>query len=176
MYEELKGSSQQVVAWRKVLFHNLARPRAMHILWRACHNSLATKERLCRFGMLANMECGFRGAIETLQHMLFECNATKLIWQEVLKWLQIRHTPLGWKDELAWILEQCNRKGWRCTILKCAFTEAIYEIWCHRNRVCSENMDRPNSDNIVLKIVDNVIYRCWTKVQLRQHVGKLMLP
>ncbi|XP_058756749.1 uncharacterized protein LOC131629962 [Vicia villosa] len=59
MYGELNDSSQQVVAWRKVLFHNMARPRAMHILWRACHNSLTTNERLCRFGMLANMECYF---------------------------------------------------------------------------------------------------------------------
>ncbi|XP_058772435.1 uncharacterized protein LOC131646416 [Vicia villosa] len=176
MYEDLKDSSQQDVAWRKMLFHNLARPRAVHILWRACHNSLATKERLCRFGMLANMDCCFCGAVESLQHLLFECNATKVIWHAVLKWLQFHHSPLGWKEELVWMLEQSNRKGWRYTMLKCAFTEAVYEIWCHRNRVCLENEDRHNSDSIVFKIIDNVIYRCWSKVQLRQHIGKLMLP
>lgn len=49
----------QLVQWKKVLYNNVARPRVLVVMWLACHERLATKERLHIFGMLDNDKCCF---------------------------------------------------------------------------------------------------------------------
>ncbi|KAL5194445.1 putative ribonuclease H protein [Glycine soja] len=42
---------------------------------------------------------------EDLDHLMFSCRVTKAIWLEVLKWMDIDHTPQMWRDEVRWL---CN--------------------------------------------------------------------
>lgn len=99
MYKELKENNQDV-NWKKMMFGNIARTRAIHNMWMACHNSLETKDRLVQFRLLADTVCYFGRSISSLQHFLFDCQTTKRIWEHVFQWLQIKHQPLGWKEKL----------------------------------------------------------------------------
>ncbi|XP_058776710.1 uncharacterized protein LOC131651047 [Vicia villosa] len=40
------------VPWRFLFHGNMARPRAFHVAWIACHGNLATKDRLCWFNLI----------------------------------------------------------------------------------------------------------------------------
>lgn len=92
MYLNSKDPVQDVY-WRKVMFSNFARPKSVHTLWRACHNSLPTNERLQRFGMLDTNECIFFRATETLDHVFFDSLGLGPIWDGVMCWLKLEHNP-----------------------------------------------------------------------------------
>lgn len=62
------------------------------------------------------------------------------------------HLPLGWNEELNWIVRQCNRKWWKMDILKCAFTEAVYESLMFKNYVYFCISSSNNSDQIGSKL------------------------
>ncbi|XP_058764243.1 uncharacterized protein LOC131637655 [Vicia villosa] len=136
--------------------------------------ALPQKKDCTDFGLLNSMTCCFCDAIETLNHLLFECTGTKAIWQYVLDWLQIHHVPLRWNEEMRWMMARSKGKGSNLAILKCAFTETVYETWMYRNKYSFGN--HIVSSTIGPKIVDIVIYRCWMNHKLRQHIAKLMMP
>lgn len=50
---------QPKVQWRKVLYDNMVRPRPYFTLWLACHERLATKDRMKIFGMIDDDCCCF---------------------------------------------------------------------------------------------------------------------
>ncbi|XP_058784180.1 uncharacterized protein LOC131658948 [Vicia villosa] len=162
------------VCWHSLLRRNIARPRARITLWMLCHGQLPTKERLYRFGMLDNKICSLCNQVEeTVDHLFFECPATKRVWNAVLVWLNIQHLPLPWNLELPWILKNTKGKGWRAMLLKLAVTEAVHEIWLFRNDlIFNSNTYRSNT---VEKIVDYIAYRGWDNRKLRLHVASLML-
>lgn len=172
MYKELQGDAAEV-NWKILTLGSLAWPRAQLIAWLACHGRLATRERLQRFGLIDTSMCCFCTQIETLEHLMFECHATRIIWQQVLGWLRIQHVPDKWSNELQWVLLNCKGKSWRRQLLKVAFLETIYEIWRHRNNICFNNIDRHL--NIAHQIIDVIIYRSWRVPRLRTHVGRLMI-
>ncbi|XP_058770039.1 uncharacterized protein LOC131643749 [Vicia villosa] len=123
----------QTVPWRKLFYDNAARPRALFTLWLACHDRLATKARLRKFGILTNEDSNFCENVETLQHLFFDCRVTKNIWRNVLKWMNMDHNPQGWAQELKWLIENSKNKSWKAKILKVVVAETSYEIGKHRN-------------------------------------------
>ncbi|XP_058759510.1 uncharacterized protein LOC131632800 [Vicia villosa] len=175
------GLDLDALEWLQILWHrlvdkNLARPKAQFILWIACNNKLPCKERLHRFGLLSNNKCVFCNEIETLNHLLFECRITRVIWIYVLSWMQLTHTPSRWNEEIQWVMEKSKGKGSKASILKCAFTETVYETWLFRNRCCfGRSFDSENS-RIGPKIIDTIVYRSWLNIKLRHYVAKLMMP
>lgn len=98
-YRDLQSLNSKV-SWRKIMYHNIARPHAIFILWLACNGRLATKDRLKKFGMVDNENCVFCSKQENIQHILFECCRMKGIWAEVLSWSKVHHVPLPWDGEL----------------------------------------------------------------------------
>lgn len=103
MYNAIK-SHHPNVGWRKVFYGNTVRPRALCTLWLAGHNRLATKDKLCKFSFLNEDSCCFCRDSETIQHLLFACEGTKKIWEEILNWIQVDHKALSWNEELSWIM------------------------------------------------------------------------
>lgn len=173
MYKSLIHQFQEV-KWRYLFKGNMARPRARFILWMACHERMATKDRLMRFGMLNDDTCCYCKEKETIQHIFFQCNVLSQFWKHTLKWLEVPHSPGGWNEELDWIIKKCKSKGSKAKIIKCAFTEAVYETWMFRNNKCF-GLDTTSS-NVGTRITDTIVYRCWLNPKLRNHLGRLMIP
>lgn len=166
-------SCMEKVSWRKLFFNNMARPRAKFILWQGCSGWLATKDHMCKFGLVADMKCIFCPNLESHNHLFFDCNVTKEIWSGVLNWLQVCHSPSEWHAELSWITQHCKGKGWRAALLKCAITETIYYIWKHRNdKIFGKDV---NNRNIYDVIIDTIIYRVWANKKYRKNLAVLML-
>jgi len=68
IYMELRKNKGEVMPWRKLMYCNAARPRVVMTLWLTCHQKLATKTRLVRYGMVANSTYCFCDAEETTAH------------------------------------------------------------------------------------------------------------
>lgn len=92
LYRHLKDTGN-TAPWKTILYKNVSRPRAQMLLWLACHERLATRERLHRFGLIDTEVCCFCPLQESQQHLLFSCPTTSTIWQRVLAWLKVQHTP-----------------------------------------------------------------------------------
>lgn len=127
-----------MVIWRKLLYGNIARFRAMCTLWLSCQDRLATKERLNKFGLF-NDYCCFCMEKETIQNLLFSCSKMKDIWNDVLAWMQINHKLIDWKEELIWNVEHSKGKWWRAVTLKCAIAEIVYAVWNFRDAIYFRN-------------------------------------
>ncbi|XP_058747221.1 uncharacterized protein LOC131620238 [Vicia villosa] len=172
LYEKLK-CGEPLMPWFKLLWNNLERPRAQFILWLACHDRLATRERLHRFNLIASRVCVFCSDIETTKHLFFECPVTNEIWCKVLDWLQVKHKPKNWSEEKDWLIKNCKGKGWRSTSLKCAVTETIYYTWMLRNDMVFGKDN--NRQKIVKDIIDTLVYRLWENRKVRKHLALLMV-
>ncbi|KAF1864425.1 hypothetical protein Lal_00021846 [Lupinus albus] len=68
-----------VVNWYRLFCGNVARPRAVMILWLAFQGRLATKDRMQRLGVVQNATCCFCSCEETLNHIFYGCAELKSI-------------------------------------------------------------------------------------------------
>ncbi|CAK8562475.1 unnamed protein product [Lathyrus sativus] len=84
MYMKLRERGQPV-EWKTLVYGNNAKPRVNFILWLSFHGRLATKDRLLKYGMLDNSTYCFCTREETLNHLFFECESLKNIWEEILR-------------------------------------------------------------------------------------------
>lgn len=62
----------------------------------------------------------FLSKVETIQHLLFDCDELRKFWKCILDWLYVKHELSEWKEESKWLIK-CNKgKGWRAKLLKFA--------------------------------------------------------
>ncbi|XP_058768693.1 uncharacterized protein LOC131642471 [Vicia villosa] len=166
--------SNQSVCWQGLMKHNLARPRARITLWLLCHGHLATKERLCRFGIIGDSMCSMCGQEEeNADHVFFSCVKTAGIWAGVMHWLGTCHQVHVWSKDIQWILAHTKGKGWRAWLFQLVVTETVHEVWLYRNATVFSKENY--SKNILEKIIDNIVYRGWKNRKIGMHIANLML-
>ncbi|XP_058766783.1 uncharacterized protein LOC131640401 [Vicia villosa] len=161
------------VDWRVLVCRNRARPRAVIILWLACQNRLATKDRMGKFGVVTDLKCLFCRCNEDVQHLLFECCYTKKIWETVLGWLNVNHSVQGWSEERKWLERICRSKNWRSKFVQVAIAEMIYAVWIERNK---KVFNRDYREGLVVdSIIDNTVNRIWECPKYRDRIAKLLV-
>lgn len=173
IYMELRKKDGEVMPWRKLMYCNAARPRAVMTLWLTCHQKLATKTRLVRYGMVANNTCCFCDAEETTAHLFFGCATMRKVWKDILVWIGFHHEPDTWDREIIWLLRYGSGKGWKAALLRLAVTETIYGLWNYRNEHC---FGKPKDiDTIRNNIINMITYRDWYSNKIRARIAELML-
>ncbi|XP_058733950.1 uncharacterized protein LOC131605632 [Vicia villosa] len=170
-YQRLNAGS--ILPWSDLCYHNPARPCAVIILWLLCHERLATRRRLLRFGFMQSDTCSFCTNAETASHLFFDCLELKKIWSAILGWIQIQHTPGKWEEELPWALSICKGEGWKAKLVKLALTETVYGVWHHRNRISFGHAS--NMNHIIDDILEKIVYRGRYKKMLKPHIATRML-
>ncbi|XP_058748531.1 uncharacterized protein LOC131621500 [Vicia villosa] len=119
---------------------------------------LATKERLCRFGIIGDSVCSMCGQEEeNADHVFFSCVKTAGIWFGIMNWLGISHKPHTWSKDLHWILARIKGKGWRARLFQLVVTETVHEVWLYRNAIVFSKENY--SKNTLERIIDNIVYR-----------------
>ncbi|XP_058783374.1 uncharacterized protein LOC131658055 [Vicia villosa] len=131
-YQLIRGGREQVT-WKKVLFHNNARPRAKFHLWLVLVGRILTKDRLTKFGIITDKGCCFCQEDETIDHLYFGCRYIERIWRTILTWMGYNRIGELWNAEQEWIIREANKKGWRRQLLKTALAETAHMIWKVRN-------------------------------------------
>lgn len=116
-YNQLGGEKQKV-DWNNVFFSNMARPRAKLQLWMLFLGSLATRDRLRRFGFNIENSCVFITGSETIDHLFFHYKITQTIWKNILDWIGYNHVGQSWDLESRWIVQEVRKKDGRGSSLK----------------------------------------------------------
>lgn len=65
--------------------------------------------------------------------LFFACKGTKEVWQHVLSWIHVNHSPLNWELELQWIIGQSRGKSKKSMVVKLCAAKTIYHLWVIRN-------------------------------------------
>ncbi|XP_021724873.1 uncharacterized protein LOC110692182 [Chenopodium quinoa] len=86
-YNWLQGNSQEV-AWTGWMWNAFNVPKHSFIAWIAIHDRLRLKSRLYKSGICDNDKCLLCDVHpETIQHLFFECNYSKICLKNICSWL-----------------------------------------------------------------------------------------
>ncbi|KAK6162001.1 hypothetical protein DH2020_001842 [Rehmannia glutinosa] len=127
------SSSCKNTAWKQMWKLRII-PKVKHFLWRACNESLPTKNGLARRGLQIDTVCELCGeANESTTHLFLECQATLPIWYLSTLRLDLRNQAYGSFKNFLWTMlhkqsveyvEMLSLIAWR--------------IWLARNKWCME--------------------------------------
>ena len=75
-------TTSECLGWLKTV-NKLSSTAHKNSLLRFLHGDVYSKDRLFRFGLSDSPLCEHCGGIETVNHRIYECDYTKLIWQAI---------------------------------------------------------------------------------------------
>lgn len=70
---------------------------------------------------------------EILVYFFFDCELSKDIWREVLKWFYLNKYILEWGMEWKWIVRSAKGKSVRVKVIRMCFSETVCFLWTERN-------------------------------------------
>ena len=88
-WEENLGNAEDV-DWEysyKLPFTCKLNANIRYFQYQILHRSLITNRKLHQFQLLDHKTCDNCNEIETITHLLYECDPIKVLWTEVLNWL-----------------------------------------------------------------------------------------
>ncbi|XP_073310971.1 uncharacterized protein [Primulina huaijiensis] len=148
--------SKGVWPWKPLLAKSCILPKHRFVLWLIAHSKLMTRDRM---GFLPDRSCVLcKDDLETVHHLFFSCKISKIIWNNVCNWLDMRKNMATPNSILTAFRN--NYKG-TSTLAKMritALSATVYQVWNLRNRVIFDN-ETPNVDAIFMKIKIHT-YRC----------------
>ncbi|WMV39457.1 hypothetical protein MTR67_032842 [Solanum verrucosum] len=87
------------------------------------------------FGPTA-LECSFcNNAMETVEHLFFDCSITKAIWTRLLIWLGYSRSIGDRKNELQWLNTQAKGTSGKGALISCGFVTLVALLWRERNKI-----------------------------------------
>lgn len=100
----------------------------------ACQVRLPTKNCL-KFGVITDRKCVYFGLPEICDHLFFECEVTKIVWKQFLKWINTPHNPNSRGLELQIMCIMTSGKGCKKKTPKTRF---------HINCICYLESQKPD--------------------------------
>ena len=127
--ENLSQASTEERGFWKKLWKIQVPGKIKHFLWRACLNSLATKENLVKRKILLDVACSCcSGAHEDTLHSLWSCNGLKEVWEKDFSWIfRFRVVITSLKGLVNLVFTKSE--------LVPLFATATWSVWFHRNKI-----------------------------------------
>ncbi|KAI8571379.1 hypothetical protein RHMOL_Rhmol01G0115400 [Rhododendron molle] len=120
--------------WQKIIWSGNAVPRWSFILWLVVLQRLSTKDRLNSWGLHLDGTCSLcNSAVETHQHLFFECSFSTVVWQHLVNKNMVLDMPSHLVEVLDWYGVQVKGKSLRCMSLTSSLAATIYGLWRERN-------------------------------------------
>ncbi|KAJ6917686.1 hypothetical protein NC652_019881 [Populus alba x Populus x berolinensis] len=110
-------------------------PRQSFILWLASLGRLHTMDHLQSTGIIRNATCIFCGLqTETHEHLFFECQFSRVVWQTINAKASIHWPYLPWQNLLSWTTANyCKNTDIQHLIARLVLSTTVYYIWYERN-------------------------------------------
>ena len=110
---------------------NLIPTKINIFIWRFLRDALPTRSNLAKRGIsLQSLACIFcDNNVETLDHCLFTCPSSSIIWKKIWAWWDLKSHPLSSAAMFKMVVQQMGQnRGWgKLFIAVCAV--AIWQIW-----------------------------------------------
>ncbi|XP_056692194.1 uncharacterized protein [Spinacia oleracea] len=157
------GSDEESDMW-KLVWNLGGPPKLSHFVWQACKGSMAVRGELFRRHIALDDLCSCCGLeVETINHVLFECEVAKHIWDGSNFASLINGCPsVSFPRRLRWIASKVSIDEVRCILTM------AWGIWFCRNKFVHDQtkVDAPSTIAGFLKLVDD--YRAYS--------GKVFAP
>lgn len=148
-----RGNRRQ---WAKVVWGGGIMPRHSFTTWLLYRNCLKTRSLLVSRGMQIDNICLLcNRQPETCEHIFFQCQYSKLVWQEVLRWLGYLHIPDRWNVERRWIVRKASGRSRKARKLRIAVSCTIYSLWQERNSILFNSVQK--SPSVVVKNIKEIV-------------------
>lgn len=124
---------RQKVLWSKGVWFPEATPKFSFVTWLAIHNRLATGDRILKWNPQAVSTCWLcKTALETRDHLFFECEYSKAVWRGLIKDLAGDERNCNWPQILQ-MLNMGLHERVVTFLWRYCFQATIYAIWQERN-------------------------------------------
>ena len=138
-------------------------------IWLALKNRILTKDNLAKRGWTGNEQCHFCSQQETVEHLLFRCCLSKMVWQVVMLALELVRPPDGMEDLVgAWAdsFPPIHRK-----LALSGGAAVCWTIWKTRNDACFNKKNPDDPAALVYRLCN--ILNLWALLQKRQDISVL---
>lgn len=133
VYMGLLGEVERV-PWAKVVCQNPAPAKCKFIVWLLLHAKLVTCDRLRRFGIMVDSTCCLCDTgDETLDHIFFECQFARRVWDNVATWCGVEKEAVRWEQSRRILLAHCTNNNITQRNYRCMVTILVYHLWRERN-------------------------------------------
>lgn len=151
----------EVGSWKYEFWFKRHVPRFSFSAW-LVHlnlNRLPTRDRLLSWGVPVAAGCLFCNKIENRDHLSFECQYSKTIWQQGIYYCCIQNISLTWHEAHEWMENRAKGNSFKEYVLKLFWTAATYRIWQQRNaRLHRGNWSSERELMMIIK--RDVLFRC----------------
>ena len=143
------------VHWYHLVWFAKATPRFAFILWMAIHNRLSTQDRISGFtpGPLACYFCS--KALESHDHLFFNCSYTSVIWQGIQRKLNSHINVANWNDLVHAAADLWKARKPAQLISRICFAATVYYVWQERNNRAFNGAFKP-SDVLLSTLTSNI--------------------
>ncbi|XP_073061705.1 uncharacterized protein [Primulina eburnea] len=135
--------------WKPILAKSYILPKHRFMLWLFAHSKLMTRDRM---PFLSDRRCELcMEEDESVAHLFFKCRISKLIWDNVRRWLDMRKI-VGSRNTVLNAFRNNYKENSALTKMKItALSATVYHVWNLINRVLFEK-EKINIEAILTKI------------------------
>ncbi|XP_010675064.1 uncharacterized protein LOC104891114 [Beta vulgaris subsp. vulgaris] len=133
LYKLMQGEHDHV-HWKRIICNNKASPKSLFVTWLILHGRLATKDRLCSWGIINDDIFPLcNEASESISHLFFACPFSREIWKTCQQQLKEVVNLRSLSDEVNIVALKSKTNGSKARLYCMMFVEAMYQIWLQRN-------------------------------------------
>lgn len=142
--------------WYRIVWASTSTPKHCFIFLLATRDKLPTRDKL--HYVINDISCPSCGsAVETQDHLLFNCPKSRQVWRMVLNWLCISNDFMSLKELIRWALNNTRRRCLRSKLIKSTFATIVYFSWNARNLKIFEDQVI-NVHDVVHRIIAHVYW------------------
>ncbi|XP_039004076.1 uncharacterized protein LOC120131037 [Hibiscus syriacus] len=131
------------VDWHRLVWFPSHVPKFSLIAWMAILDRLPTKDRLVRFGVMAEPGCRLcMSGLESRNHLFWDCAYSSAISNSLLLACGLQLHGSSWEDHLGWMINNWKCKSLLIHVLKLAWTGFVYFTWEERNHRIFRGLSR----------------------------------
>ena len=165
----LELDNEPIIDWNKVyMIPKTCRlnARVTYFQYQINHRSLVTNKKLQQFGIRDNNLCDRCDSIETISHLLFECQYSQHIWEGISEWLNNIINSEIYMDKGSVLLGNIRNE----TVTNCILLIVKHELYkCKWNKT---NLTIPRLKKIIKGHIDLDCYRGTIQGTKNKSLGK----
>ena len=138
---ELDTTRPQVTNSQKSFWKNVWKlkipGKIKHFLWKACTNSLPTKENLLKRKILQESSCPLCSSVsESVVHAIWSCSCIKVVWDSDFEWVDRSSAAF---ESFSDVFQKIRNNP----ALVPLFAATAWSIWYQRNKFCLKDNPLP---------------------------------
>ncbi|CAM8945788.1 unnamed protein product [Rhodiola kirilowii] len=140
---------KEEVQWHKMVWNCYNSPRDSLNAWLVVQNKLMTRDRLSQWGMQGDNSCIMcEAAVESRNHLFFECRFSKEVWQKVMRFLLAEPDGSQWALLIPWF-HGLNQARLKTKMIDAGITRVLNGIWKARN--CKIFRDEHSTTDMIVQ-------------------------